>query len=65
MLVVDSGDSWPPNFPTDMPAKPYHYETGSAWDGGSELLWITQTKEAKSKTYNFKYVLLTLTNNYA
>lgn len=53
----DGGDKWPADFPGNLPAKPYHYDSTDPvglHDGVAELLYITQTATPKSKTYTFQ-----------
>lgn len=56
-LFLQTGDKWPADFPGNLPAKPYHYDSTDPvglHDGVAELLYITQTATPKSKTYTFQ-----------
>jgi hypothetical protein len=52
-----AGDKWPADFPANMPAKAYNYDSTNPVgldDGVAELLYITQTSTPKSKKYAFQ-----------
>ena len=56
-LFLQIGDKWPADFPVNLPAKPYHYDSTDPvglHDGVAELLYITQAATPKSKTYTFQ-----------